>query len=195
MFSLTVAMLVSLYWINRCDLKLFSNNIYHTENLRSPESRLKEEEEERERLHLQLRWQKVFEHFPLNSFDLSEYPFKYFSNFILKSRVFLLGRPAQWHVTTARTYWPDLRKFRYVYSGLKLYFLSQIMFFLLDKNIKQYSFLEYDILSTKECWETCYIIYLIIFIEFTDDKIDEQIISLSYSQLKSKEFTILYGWN
>ena len=28
-----------------------------------------------------------------------------------------------------------------------------------------------------------------------DDKIDEQIISLSYSQLKSKEFTILYGWN
>lgn len=69
------------------------------------------------------------------------------------------------------------------------------MFFLLDKNIKEYPFLEYDILSTKECWETCYIIYLIIFIEFTDDKIDEQIISLSYSQLKSKEFTILYGWN
>ena len=110
-----------LYWINRCNLKLLSNNIYHTKNLRSPETRLKEEEEE-ERLHLQLRWQKVFEHFPLNSFDLSEYPFKYFSNFILKSRVFLLGRPAQWHVTTARTYWPDLRKFRYVYSWLKLYF-------------------------------------------------------------------------
>ena len=31
---------------NRIDLKLFSNNIYHTENLRAPESRLKEEEEE-----------------------------------------------------------------------------------------------------------------------------------------------------
>ena len=32
-----------------------------------------------------------------------------------------------------------------------------------------------------------------IFIESTDDKIDEQIISQSYFQLKSKEFTILHG--